>query len=194
MSTPHEPQDEPFNHETVAATSGHKRGESSTNLLPQESSESTKYDEHDTSYKDSFYDNAAPSKANLYDDPDYVAPRDVENVNRTSKYQDLGMSERVWLPLMVVDVIGIDYADDELYNASRAHPISEKATPLSRMFGGVGRTPMHQRIEEKRRGIGRQRYPFVGMYHPSEKGLCLTMSQYGHCPSLCLVSSSGSWS
>ena len=103
MSSPHAPQDEPFNHETL--TLGHKRGESSTNLLEKEGSETTKYDDHDASYKDSFYDNAAPSKPSLYDDDvEHNAPRGVDNANRTSRYQDLGTSYWRLRPSMNIDV------------------------------------------------------------------------------------------
>ena len=39
----------------------------------------------------------------------------------------------------------------------------DKDKPLSRMFAGA-RYPLEQRIENKKRGIGRQRYPFVGEF------------------------------
>ncbi len=38
---------------------------------------------------------------------------------------------------------------------------NDKDKPLTRMFAGT-RYPLEQRIENKKRGIGRQRYPFVG--------------------------------
>jgi hypothetical protein len=49
-----------------------------------------------------------------------------------------------------------DYADPS--NPDRPKSVSE---PLAKLFGG-GRYPLEQRIEDKKRGIGRQRYPFVG--------------------------------
>ncbi|KAJ8496908.1 hypothetical protein ONZ45_g12260 [Pleurotus djamor] len=63
---------------------------------------------------------------------------------RSSQYEDLEIADPQGDP----------------YNASRAQPVSEKAGPFSRFFNG-GRYPIEQRIEDKRRGIGRQRYPFV---------------------------------
>jgi len=39
---------------------------------------------------------------------------------------------------------------------------AEKSSPFAR-FIASGRYPIEQRIEDKKRGIGRQRYPFVGM-------------------------------
>lgn len=57
-----------------------------------------------------------------------------------------------------------DHIDDDIYNEARARPLAEKAAPLSRMFRNVGNTPLSQRIEEKKRGIARQRYPYVGEY------------------------------
>lgn len=49
-----------------------------------------------------------------------------------------------------------------MYDEARAHPIREKASPMSRFLGTMGdRNNLQQRIEAKKRGIGRQRYPVV---------------------------------
>jgi hypothetical protein len=59
----------------------------------------------------------------------------------------------------------VEYADDELYDSQAAKPMSRKARPLSRLLAiapGDGRNSLQQRIDRKKRGIGRQRYPFVG--------------------------------
>ena len=61
----------------------------------------------------------------------------------------------------------VEYADQEPYNATNARPMQEKARPLSRFLAlapGEGKNSLQQRIDRKRRGIGRQRYPFVGEY------------------------------
>jgi hypothetical protein len=73
----------------------------------------------------------------------------VENaadVGRSGDYQDL------------------EYADpkDDTPNV-----VAEKA-PLAR-FMDNGRYPLEQRIEDKRRGIGRQRYPFLSMFFWSSR-------------------------
>lgn len=53
-----------------------------------------------------------------------------------------------------------DYADPT-YNTERARPVMEKQSSISNLIG-TGNYPIEQRIEDKKRGIGRQRYPFVG--------------------------------
>jgi len=58
-----------------------------------------------------------------------------------------------------------EYADpSDPYDATHAKPVSEKASPLAKLLtpGDYGKYPLDQRIEDKKRGIGRQRYPFVG--------------------------------
>lgn len=40
--------------------------------------------------------------------------------------------------------------------------VPEKRTPFG-TFLGTGKYPMEQRIEDKKRGIPRQKHPFVGM-------------------------------
>lgn len=42
----------------------------------------------------------------------------------------------------------------------------EKQSSLSTLIG-TGNYPLEQRIEDKKRGIGRQRYPIVGDYRAS---------------------------
>ena len=54
-----------------------------------------------------------------------------------------------------------EYADP--YNADRAQPVAEKASPFGKFMAGAGgRYPVEQRIENKKRRIGRQKHPFVG--------------------------------
>ncbi len=55
-----------------------------------------------------------------------------------------------------------EYADP--YDATQALPTAsakEKRLPLATFLTG-GRYPIEQRIENKKRGIGRQKYPFIG--------------------------------
>jgi len=56
----------------------------------------------------------------------------------------------------------LEYADP--YDATQALPTAsakEKRLPLATFLTG-GRYPIEQRIENKKRGIGRQKYPFIG--------------------------------
>ncbi|GJE85705.1 rhomboid family intramembrane serine protease [Phanerochaete sordida] len=141
MSSQHEPQDEPFSHESLMT--GHRRGDSSANLLQSESVPLG--EDHDHSYGDGFYDHAGPSNATLYDDPERVSLDKEGGAGGAKNYENF------------------EYADDDIYNEARARPVQEKATPFSRFLrnAGVGQRPLNQRIDEKKRGIGRQRYPFV---------------------------------
>ncbi|KAJ6575027.1 hypothetical protein B0H19DRAFT_1208527 [Mycena capillaripes] len=63
------------------------------------------------------------------------------------------------------DVGGRNYQDLEYadpYNADRAKPVAEKASPLAQFLGvREGKSTVQQRIDMKRRGVGRQQYPFV---------------------------------
>ncbi|ETW87399.1 serine protease S54 [Heterobasidion irregulare TC 32-1] len=54
--------------------------------------------------------------------------------------------------------VGIEFA--EPYDSKRAIPVTEKGSALSRFLEN-GKYPIEQRIEDKKRGIGRQKYPFV---------------------------------
>ncbi|PSR75863.1 hypothetical protein PHLCEN_2v8777 [Hermanssonia centrifuga] len=134
MASHEEPQDEPFNHTAITR---HSRGESTTNLL--HSSEQSGYEPPEHAHENNDYD------SNLYDKPDELDYSDKHTGGtEVRNYQDL------------------EYGDDP-FDESRARPLAEKATPLSRLFANVGngKVPVQQRIEEKKRGIGRQKYPFV---------------------------------
>ena len=60
----------------------------------------------------------------------------------------------------IVNTLWTEY--EEPYDESRARPLPEKATPFSRFLGTRDGSSLAQAIERKKRGIGRQRYPFVG--------------------------------
>ncbi|KAJ7786227.1 hypothetical protein B0H16DRAFT_1489708 [Mycena metata] len=54
----------------------------------------------------------------------------------------------------------LDYADP--YNEGQAKPVAEKASPLAQFLGvQEGKSTLQQRIDMKKRGVGRQKYPFV---------------------------------
>ncbi|KAK7064295.1 rhomboid-like protein [Favolaschia claudopus] len=56
----------------------------------------------------------------------------------------------------------MDYAEPDPYDPTRAKPVAEKASPLVQLLGvREGRTTLEQRIDMKKRGVGRQRYPFL---------------------------------
>ena len=63
--------------------------------------------------------------------------------------------------LLISQYLKTEYQDPYSKNGGlMADPKQESA--VQRFFGG--RYPIEQRIENKKRGIGRQRYPFVGMH------------------------------
>lgn len=75
-----------------------------------------------------------------------------------SNYQDLGMS-------LVVNLYTYSHHPSEYASDRDLFPpktTDETASPMAR-FLGRGRYPIEQQIEDKRRGLGRQKYPFVGM-------------------------------
>lgn len=49
----------------------------------------------------------------------------------------------------------------EPYDASRAQPMPQEPSPVAR-FLGLQDYSLAQRIENKKRGVGKQRYPVVG--------------------------------
>ncbi|KAJ6509455.1 hypothetical protein C8R47DRAFT_26199 [Mycena vitilis] len=53
----------------------------------------------------------------------------------------------------------LEYADP--YDAERAKPVSEKASPMAQFLGRDAPSTLQQRIDRKKRGLGRQRYPFL---------------------------------
>ncbi|KAF7347901.1 RHOMBOID-like protein [Mycena venus] len=56
----------------------------------------------------------------------------------------------------------LEYSEPDPYNAERAKPVAEKASPLVQFLGmQEGKSSLQQRIDMKKRGVGRQRYPFL---------------------------------
>ena len=80
------------------------------------------------------------------------------DMGRSSSYQDLGME--FITSRIVAEFMGCaEYAEP---SGNDSNSVSEKGTPL-RSFLGAGKYPMEQRIEDKKRGIPRQKHPFVGV-------------------------------
>ncbi|THV07698.1 rhomboid-domain-containing protein [Dendrothele bispora CBS 962.96] len=142
------PEDEGFDHHLVAAKQpGLVRGASLTSR--QTASSTSMYSQSspirpspiDEEPHDPYDDKYGGHHADASDAP--LVSNAAEMGGRSSKYQDL------------------EYADP--YDASRAKPVSEKANPLTKLLtpGDYGKYPLEQRIQDKKRGIGRQRYPFV---------------------------------
>jgi len=58
------------------------------------------------------------------------------------------------------NILPVDYADPEAQTA----PMPEsKEKPLAKFFASA-KYPLEQRIQDKKRGIGRQKHPFVGEF------------------------------
>jgi len=137
MSTqPYHTQDEPFNPELVQHRTSHSRGESSANLLDGEDFRDSKYDPTNVSYAEGSYGYYG-SSPNLEDkqEPD-VRTSEVGQ----KQYQDLEYSEP--------------------YDEARAQPIAQEPSAMAKIFGHRSYS-LAQRIDDKKRGIGRQRYPLV---------------------------------
>ena len=63
--------------------------------------------------------------------------------------------------------IFLEYAEPDIQQRGNA-----KEKPLANFFAGA-KYPLQQRIEDKKRGIGRQKYPFVGKgLHFLSLGFC----------------------
>lgn len=90
------------------------------------------------------------------------------SVKHNSQYQDLGMFHQFRVALGFMFLL-IEYA--EPYTQQQKGNAEEK--PLANFFAGA-KYPLQQRIEDKKRGIGRQKYPFVG------EGLRFLYLQFRH--------------
>lgn len=74
----------------------------------------------------------------------------------SGKYEDFGA-----LSLTVVRALSLTSVHVEFADGQRSQPVSEKPSPWGRFLSN-GKYPIEQRIEDKKRGIGRQKYPIVG--------------------------------
>lgn len=74
------------------------------------------------------------------------------------------------------ECLDLNHVRPEFADAQRANPVSEKPSPFGRFLDN-GKYPIEQRIEDKKRGIGRQRYPIVGgLFYSSDLRSRLTIS------------------
>ncbi|KAF8898829.1 hypothetical protein BD779DRAFT_1485725 [Infundibulicybe gibba] len=116
--------------------------DSQSNLLRAQSAQSdlpsTKYVDGNTDEDFNYYSNRSTKP--LEETPDASLVHNAADVGRSGSYQDL------------------EYADP--YDATRAKPVAEKPSMLATFLSG-GKYPLAQRIEDKKRGIGRQRFPVV---------------------------------
>jgi hypothetical protein len=67
--------------------------------------------------------------------------------------------------MYVAELIGCaEYAEP---SGDDPKSVSEKGTPFEALLG-TGKYPLEQRIEDKKRGLGRQKHPFVGVQTPPQ--------------------------
>jgi hypothetical protein len=89
---------------------------------------------------------------------DAALVHNAADMGRTDSYQDLGMSfDHGGINS---DLNFLEYAEP---SGAQSKLDTENASPFQKALGmNMGKYPMEQRIEDKKRGIGRQKYPFVG--------------------------------
>jgi hypothetical protein len=85
--------------------------------------------------------------------PDAPLVRGI-SINHKSQYQDLGVFHQLFVASSFMLFFLIEYAEPQ-----QQRNAEEK--PLASCFASA-KYPLQQRIEDKKRGIGRQKYPFVG--------------------------------
>ncbi|CAL1695233.1 unnamed protein product [Somion occarium] len=131
----HAPEDQPFDPESIKP-SGHARSESQTGLIHNDSSDGGMFPGYDPKYPDAGYNYnhyGGPSEYNLVEKQESYPGTDP-------KYQDMDYSEP--------------------YDAARAQPLTDKPSVLAKSLG-FRPVSLAQRIDDKKRGITRQRYPIV---------------------------------
>jgi len=102
--------------------------------------ESTSPNTEDTMMNVPYRDDDSPHRPSSFlEKSEASLVHNAADMGRTSAYQDL------------------EYAEP---SKDPSHPVPEKDT-LFRGFLGSGKYPMEQHIEDKRRGIGRQKHPFA---------------------------------
>ncbi|KAI0788669.1 rhomboid family-domain-containing protein [Abortiporus biennis] len=126
------PQDEPFDHEAVSRKD-HRRGESSANLLEDNGVRDSTYDPTSAHYADGGYGYYGDAN-----DSKTVVPEMTEAGQK--QYQDLEYSEPFDVP--------------------RAQPMAKQPNALQRALG-LRPYSLAQRIDDKKRGVVRQKHPIV---------------------------------
>ncbi|KIY62902.1 rhomboid-domain-containing protein [Cylindrobasidium torrendii FP15055 ss-10] len=138
------PEDDAFDHRSLSQNTGLVRGASTRSKSPYPD------DKRASGYGDDDYygGNAGYSYHQPQDpsDPEVSLMKNAAQPGTSGNYQDLEYGD----PYNPTNGAGY---------AAKDAP-AEKVTPLSR-FMGTGKYPIAQRIEDKKRGIGRQRYPFL---------------------------------
>jgi hypothetical protein len=82
----------------------------------------------------------------------------MADVGKSSTYEDLGMGPPIVDLHELLNIRPLEYADPPKEDPKL---VSEKGLPFRSLLG-TGKYPIEQRIEDKKRGIGRQKHPFVG--------------------------------
>ncbi|TCD67090.1 hypothetical protein EIP91_000553 [Steccherinum ochraceum] len=139
MTTTHLPEDQPFDHESVVR--GHGRSESRTNLLPNESNDGIKDAGYEPAYVDAAYGPYGQSEYTLHDKAGPAGAYGPGTEHQQPYYSDM------------------DFA--EPYDASRAEGMDEKPRSSIARALGLRTRSLQQRIDDKKRGIGRQRRPYM---------------------------------
>lgn len=171
------PEDDAFDHRSLSQNTGLVRGASTRSKSPYPD------DKHASAYgDDDYYGANAVGGGYAYHQPQDPSDPEVSLVKNAAQpgtsgnnYQDLGAcysDPKKGLVLMMCEEYGDPYNSTTGAGYAAKDAPAEKVTPLSR-FMGVGKYPLAQRIEDKKRGIGRQRYPFLGM--PTR---CLQVNMY----------------
>lgn len=81
------------------------------------------------------------------------------DMGRSDSYQDLGVSCDHGSVNNNLTRNVLEYAEP----SEEQSKFADKGSPFQKALGmDMGRYPLEQRIEDKKRGIGRQKYPFVG--------------------------------
>lgn len=136
------PQDEPFSPPTLQA--GY-HAESASTLHRSASGHTTSPDPNKhADYYDPYSTSALPANPSVADLP----PGATHKPRESRRYEDLEYAEPPAEPYFAGPTG--QQGDDQ-----------KKQSPLSRFLPGTGRYPIQQRIEAKRRGIGRQSRPYV---------------------------------
>jgi hypothetical protein len=126
-----------------------QRGQSMRSVRSGETGNRLTYIDEDFNY----YSNRPARDANATETQDSLV-RNAADVGRSGNFQDMEYADPYYKPSGPVPYNNFGEAPNEV---SRG-----KESPLQR-FIGTGKYPLEQRIEDKKRGIGRQKHPFVGL-------------------------------
>lgn len=116
------------------------------------------FDDLTVPYKDEdTYSTLRPSS--VVGKSDAALVHNAADMGRSDSYQDLGVSGDHGSVNSDLTRNDLEYAEP----SGEQSKLADKASPFQKAFGmDMGRYPLEQRIEDKKRGIGRQKYPVVG--------------------------------